>query len=292
MKKGVIFWTALVLWSFSIVVCAAASIENADTYLKDGLERYHKQNYPAVVEKLTKTIDLLTVEMQQATDENVKEVCRRKLLSAYNGRGDAYEALGQLNKTKADFKQLTVLDPQGSTAYKIEAEFYLKLLEWQQAIDGFTISLNLPDGKKAITYNERAVAYNMLKQYDKGLYDLLEAEKLAPQHEVIYLNLENTYVYLGQYDEALEYLSKIKSDKLRAQPQFHLGFARTYKGNGDYQNAIKEYDAALKTLEPIPLKSAYIERAECYRKTGQNELAEKDEKMAQNMADNLIDWIF
>lgn len=292
MKKRVIFWTALVLWSFSILAYAAASTENADTYLKDGLERYQKQDYTAVVEKLTKAIDLLTTEMQQAADENVKEVCRKKLLWAYNGRGNAYEALGQLNKTKADFKQLTVLDPQGSTAYRIEAEFHLKLLECQQAIDGFTISLNLPNGKKAITYNERAVAYNLLKQYDKGLHDLLEAEKLEPKHEGVYLNLGNTYVHLGQYDKALEYLSKIKSNKLRSQPQFYLGFARSYKGNGDYQKAIKEYEAALKVMEPIPLKSAYVGRAECYRKTGQNELAEKDEKMAQNMADNLIDWIF
>lgn len=83
--------------------------------------------------------------------------------------------------------------------------------KFQQAVEAFTRAIAAGELKPpalALVYNNRAHAYNELKQYEDAVTDATEAIKLNPKYANAYNTLGNAYRRQSKYREAINYYSK------------------------------------------------------------------------------------
>ena len=115
----------------------------------------------------------------------------------------------------------------------------------EEAIQEYSKAIN-KDPRNAAAYNNRGIVYDDLEQYEKAIEDYNKAIELDSNYAAAYNNRGVIYNALGQYEKAIEC----------------------------YTQAIK--------LDP-KYKTAYQNRAKAYRVIGKKELAEADEKAAEQL---------
>jgi len=131
----------------------------------------------------------------------------------------------------------------------------------------------------AIAYNNRAVAYMRLKKYDLAIKDLTLAIKAAPDWTLPLINRAHAYRANGQPDLAqADLITLTKRGAFRAEE--HLAKGRAYAELERYPEAIAEYTVGIgqKPRERGILMGLLRSRAEAYRRTGQDDLAGKDDE--------------
>ena len=111
--------------------------------------------------------------------------------------------------------------------------------------------------ERSIIYNNRGLAYGILKQYRRAILDYNEAIRLNPRYAYAYNNRGNAYFGLKQYRRAIQDFS----GSLRINPKFALayynrGFA--YRNLKQYHRAIWDYSEAIR-LNPKDA-NAYLNR--------------------------------
>ena len=141
---------------------------------------------------------------------------------ALNNRGNAYLAIGQIDRAIADYSNAIQIAPS------------------------------------AIGYFNRGNAYLKKEQYDLAEKDYDAALKLDPNLADAYLNRGVTFTNRGQYDRAIADYNEV----LRLRPNFATAYVKrgtAYFGKGDLTKAIQDYDEALR-LEPTNTQAADMKK--------------------------------
>jgi lipoprotein NlpI len=103
-----------------------------------------------------------------------------KLASAYNDRGNAYGARGNIGRAIADFDEAIRLEPKFVSAYIDRGNAYRARGDNDHAIADFSEAIRL-DPKSADAYYNRGLAYLYSGDLAKALADVSEASELDPQ---------------------------------------------------------------------------------------------------------------
>ena len=115
-------------------------------------------------------------------------------------------------------------------------------------------------------YNNRAVAYQSLKQYDQALADFNKAILLNPQDTGFYYNRGGLYVQIEKYDFAVSDFNKA----IEINPAYahgHFGLGLVHNGKGQYDQAITHFEKAI-SLNPSVYYFLFIQSA-CLCFTGE-----------------------
>ena len=101
-----------------------------------------------------------------------------QLVEAYNGRGAAYQTIGEIDLALADFNQAVVLDPDYAVGYFNRGFTYRLKSEWDLAIQDLTNAINL-DPDYAAAYYYRGEAWLHLGEWEQARADLVTARDLG-----------------------------------------------------------------------------------------------------------------
>jgi tetratricopeptide (TPR) repeat protein len=115
--------------------------------------------------------------------------------------------------------------------------------------------------KFAAAYNNRGLAYQNKRDYDRAIADYNEAIRLDAQNTVAYNNRGNTHLDKGENDRAIaDY-----DEAIRFNPKYAIAYngrGNAYKEKGNYDRAIADYNEASRLDPKYPL--AYNGRATAY----------------------------
>jgi lipoprotein NlpI len=90
----------------------------------------------------------------------------------------------------------------------------------------------LPGKYLAFAYNNRGIAYDEKKDFDRAIADFTEAIRLDPKYAAAYDNRGNAYNAKGDFDRAIpDYTEAIRLDPKNAFAYRHRGLAYFYNGN-------------------------------------------------------------
>jgi tetratricopeptide (TPR) repeat protein len=157
-----------------------------------------------------------------------------KLADAFNNRGIAYRAKGELERAIQDY--------------------------------GEAIKLN---GKLASVYNNRGVAYDHKGELDRAIQDYEQAIKLKPSPEA-YFNRGNAYLAKAQYDHAIDDYNQATKLKTDFAPAYdNRCWARAVVGI--LKQALADCAAALRLMPGNP--STFGTRGFIFLKMGQLDAA-------------------
>ena len=198
---------------------------------------------------------------------------------AFLYRGLAYNEINQFDNAARDFTICIELDPKFSDQahfFRGVAKFGLE--NYNGAIQDYTTAIQLnPD---FIAFFRRGQANMMLNEYARALQDFEIALRLNPSFlEGIYHRGKALY-YLGQYSEAANDLRRSSLDlKNKAVASYYSGLNRIE--TKDFYAAIRDLDKAIEINPDYAL--AYQARAIAYQNTGNEENANKDKEVAENL---------
>jgi len=193
---------------------------------------------------------------------------------AYNARGLGYYCKHQKEfffKSIEDFDLAIKLKPDFSNAYMNRGNAKSDQGQLDGDIEDQNAALKLvPNSFRA--YLNRSVAYYRLKAYDKAVADLTRALELKPDDADILMRRGNSYFWAGDYDRAMQDYDK----GLQLNPNdaaCYKGRARVYVKRGDFDRAMED---ANRSLALQPLAGAYNVRGDVYRGKGDINSAIKD----------------
>ena len=122
-------------------------------------------------------------------------------------------------------------------------------------------------------YNNRGIAYDDLKQYERAIQDYNKAIQLNPNNDYAYNNRGVCHGILGQYEQAIQDFNKaIQFNPNYAEAYYNRGLA--YYRLGQYERAIQDFNKAIQ-LNPN-YAVAYYNRGNAYQKLKQYERAIQD----------------
>ncbi|MDO8612769.1 MAG: tetratricopeptide repeat protein [Dehalococcoidia bacterium] len=189
----------------------------------------------------------LYLQAQERFEEAIAEFDRairldRKLVAAYNKRGDAYFTLGQVKRAAKDYDQALRLDRQSTHAYVHRGSTHLILGKPKRALEDLDRAISIDPGL-ATAYRIRGSAYAQLGNYERAIQDYDQAINLDPTEAPSYLNRGNAVVNMrghlgleqaiGDYDEAL-----------RLDPHHDLAYmnrGKAYLELGRFERALRTF---------------------------------------------------
>jgi tetratricopeptide (TPR) repeat protein len=141
----------------------------------------------------------------------------------------------------------------------------------------------------AIVHNNRGLAYNRSRQYERAIQDLNEAIRLDPNYAPAFHNRGLAFQQNGEYNDALaDYDRAIQLGLKNAETFNNRG--TIYASRGEYERAIADYDQAIR-LDPKDAKNVY-NRGFTYRVKGQYDRAIQDYDQAIRLNPNLaVAWL-
>ncbi len=141
-------------------------------------------------------------EYRQAIEDANHAISILPSCRAYQIRGCARTALGQVQEGIEDFDEAIHLDPKDYCAYSDRAFAHGLLGKYEKEIDDCNSAIELHAyGVVAFVY--RASAYGELRQYEKEIDDCSQAIAIAPRCTAAYLARGRAFAHLGHYDKAV-----------------------------------------------------------------------------------------
>jgi adenylate cyclase len=144
------------------------------------------------------------------------------------------------------------LDPNYTSAWSLLGGTYLMdpwvgstssaKESWDNAIKAFEKSLSL-DKTYAPSIGGLAMIYGFRRQYEKALVQAqkgIEMNLATPIYQLGYV-----LIFVGRYEEAVQYLKKAIRYDPKAPTFYHLGLGHAYRGLEQYEDAIAAYKKAL-----------------------------------------------
>lgn len=142
----------------------------------------------------------------------------RKLASAYNLRGNAYEAKGEDGKAVTDYTKTITLEPKTLKPLLDRGMLMERKSQFDLAIADFTRVIKLAK-KEPAAYCQRARIYFRKGDFDRAITDCTKAIKMAPEFADAYRLRSMAYTKKGQNE--LAYADQAKANLLtgdRAPP--------------------------------------------------------------------------
>lgn len=123
-------------------------------------------------------------------------------VKALNNRGVLYNKLGKYNNALDDLNKVINLDSSFYMAYNNRGLVYENLSQYQQALDDYNHALRFTSNPDYEIYFNRGVAYVYLGDLQNGLKDFNKAIDLNPKLGILYDNRAMVYYSLKNYDSA------------------------------------------------------------------------------------------
>lgn len=109
--------------------------------------------------------------------------------------------MGQYDLALADFHPTILLDPNIATAYNNRAIAYEGLKQYQLAINDYNTAIFISN-QFSSAYHNRADLYFKLKDYPRALLDVTSAIRLEPDQGASHALQARAYMALGREQEA------------------------------------------------------------------------------------------
>lgn len=195
-------------------------------------------------------------------------------------RGDFDRAISVLDEAAAILPRDPAVYNQRSNVRRDKGDFPGAMADLNRSI-----SLINNDPYRASAYNNRALLWKHMGDYDRSIADFAIAIKLQPKRSKYYANRGESYRLQGQLDRALQ-------DQNRAIEMFGdepgIALALQIRGDtlrylGDYDRAIADYDASIKA-EP-DFAPAYTGRGLTYERLGNFDKAKSDFQTALRVSE-------
>ena len=149
------------------------------------------------------------------------------------------------------------------------------------AVAALNESLKLdPNNPKALLM--RGFGYRHQQKYDLALADIDKAIQIEPKNPDAYALRASIFELTELIDKAIENQTKAIEFTSKDSSMLHYLYAnrgKYYVKKGDNKSAVQDFTDAIH-LKP-DYKYHYLDRAEAYRKLGNDELAKADEQKAQ-----------
>jgi len=198
-----------------------------------------------------------------------------------------------------------------SNAYALRGEAYMQIGEYQKSLDDFEKAIEL-DSENAIVYYDRALLRMRLEDYNSALNDInnaLNAQTTKPSES---LSMRNLYAKRGQLNLWLknwqgaiaDYTNSLARADGTVDPNVYAERAEAYTAMGEYENAVNDYNAAIRVISELIQGSttqesseaqasnamAYFEKSAALNlKLGKTEVAKTDLESAYIIATKLVD---
>ncbi len=160
--------------------------------------------------------------------------------------GDYAGAMNDANRTLA----LVNNDPYRASSYNNRALLWKSMGQYDRAVADFGIAIKLQP-KRAKYYANRGEAFRLLGQLDRALLDQNRSIDMFDDGPGVALALQirgDTLRYMGEYDRAFaDY-----ADALRSEPDFapaYVGRGMTFERIGDYVRAKDDFQTALRVSQ-------------------------------------------
>ncbi len=131
----------------------AAIHQEASATFSAGQSYLDRADYPGAIERFSQALAL-----------------NPQLVEAYNGRGAAYQTIGEIDLAIADFNQAVDLDPDYAVGYFNRGFTYRLKSEWDLTIQDLTSAINL-DPDYAAAYYYRGEAWLHLGEWERARAD-------------------------------------------------------------------------------------------------------------------------
>ncbi len=168
---------------------ATADDTFAEAYLGEGDALRMLEDYQAAIQSYTK-----------ARDRDPS------LARAHFGLGMCHKEQGDMNLAMNDFMNAIDLDRRDPEIVANLGKLYLDVGDPTNALRTLQTAVDLnPDD--ADVYSDRGWAYTQLRQTDEGIADLEKSIELDPEVYETYFRLANIYLFLEDYEPAIEALT-------------------------------------------------------------------------------------
>ncbi len=120
----------------------------------------------------------------------------------YFNRGFALQKDSKYQESISDFTKVISLNPELKNVRTSRALSYQNLGEYENAIADFTGEIEI--NPNPYSYEHRAYAYYLMKNYDKAMEDINIAIKNAPQYSISYKTRAQIYNATGFKEKACQ----------------------------------------------------------------------------------------
>ncbi|MFA5859364.1 MAG: tetratricopeptide repeat protein [Elusimicrobiota bacterium] len=134
-----------------------------------------------------------------------------KLAEAYFNRGNAYMRMKEYERAIEDYTQVLELEDKNVSAYTNRGNARFLMNKYDEAIQDYDHALVLSPGNAA-AYTNRGNAYCKLQQYSIAVENYRKAIELEPKDEVAYENLVETLLMTMRFDDAMAVCIPAKDD--------------------------------------------------------------------------------
>lgn len=133
-----------------------------------------------------------------------------KYHQAYSNRANAYNLLDNYEQALKDIAIAIELDPSFEFAYAVKGNIQTKQGKFEEAEVTLNTAVQM-NPNSAEAYFNRAFFYEERKRYDESLRDYIQAETFGLKNKaMLYNNMAVLYRRLKQFDVAIEFIEKAK----------------------------------------------------------------------------------
>jgi tetratricopeptide (TPR) repeat protein len=173
-----------------------------------------------------------------------------RIAAAHNSRAIVYRENGDRERSLAEFRECTRLDPVGYFGLVCQAGAFTTTEDFDHAIASYDQAIRIRPF--AETFVARGLLYKFKGQWERAIADFTEAIRLDPNDVTAFLNRGVTYDQENDHDRAIDdYNEAIRLDPGDAYVFLNRGSA--YSRKKDYELAIADYDEALRLYPNWPL---------------------------------------
>lgn len=191
-------------------------------------------------------------------------------------RGNAYAIQEQYARAIEDYDHAIDLNPRDAASYCNRGNCYDNLGEHKQASESWTQAININPTMYAAHCSQSGY-YMWLGDYEHAIQSLDTAITIRPRSRESYIDRGYAKTKLGMFDEAIKDFAeaiKINPENHSNDHFFALARAGLMRNQGDFENALSNYDIALVSYPKFV--DAYLDRGTLYQDLGKLEQAIQD----------------
>lgn len=230
---------------------------------QQGNVAFGEKNYSAAIAHYSRAIELYGPEQATAA-------------SGYRGRGQAYEAMGDVQNALADYGTAVRLEPNDPMAYSLRAHLLLRNGDPASALTDLDHAIRL--SPSPYKYQERSRALKDLGRVAEAIQSCTESIELADR--------QFKEMHAISTDE--EFKKKLAKNRDDDKANGFLMRANLLRDRGMNDEALADYNAAL-MLQPKSYR-AYLNRGLLYENSGDRNRALSDYEEAASIRDP-NDWL-
>src|SRR5262245_44234943 len=122
---------------------------------------------------------------------------------AYNSRGNALLALGEIDRAIEDYSKQIAINPRHGYAYNGRGNANLAKGDIDGAIDDYTKQVSI-NPRHPYAYCARADAYQKIGDLDKAIEDYSKQISTNPRHDYAYNGRANAHLAKGDFERAID----------------------------------------------------------------------------------------